>query len=121
MLHYRTIFRLPGGIELKARKGYVPDTFFEAIQNITISDFVTIYEGGFVLSNKMHDMLDIPGTYTSYASVGTIAPEGTEKTAEFKVAMLQKLKNANHARPLKENLHYQVFYMEHIDSPPDDD
>lgn len=110
MPHYRTIFRLPGGRELEAERGYVPDAFFTAAQHATINDIVTVYEGGFSLSNKMHNMLDIPGTYTSYAVVGLVAPEGADKQPEFKENMLQRLKEANHARPLQDNIHYQGIF-----------
>lgn len=118
---YKALFRVPGGKELEANHGYVPDEFFDAIGKITPEDIVEIYEDGFVLSNEMHEKLDVPGTFTTYASVGMKAPEGTHKNPEFAGEMLKKLKMANHARPLKENLHYQIFYMEYIESTPDED
>lgn len=121
MQHYRAIFRLHGDRELEAHRGYVPDAFFTAAQNATINDLVDIYEGGFTLTNEMHNKLDVPGTYTSYAVVGIVAPQGADKDFGFHRQMLQRLKEANHARPLQDNLHYQVFYMEHVESPPDDD
>lgn len=121
MPHYRAVFRLPGGRELEAHRGYVPDTFFAAAKQATTDDIVDLYEGGFTLSNDMHEKLDIPGAYTSYAVVGLITQENTEKNTGFREQMLQRLKDANHARPLQDNLHYQVFYMEHVESPPEDD
>ncbi len=121
MPYYRAIFRLPGGKELEATKGYVPDAFFDAIKKVTTDDIVAIYEGGFILSNEMHDKLNIPHTYTSYAATGKEAPEGADKTPEFETEMLGRLKLANHARPLEEHFNYQVFYMEYIEPTPDDD
>ncbi len=121
MPHYRAIFRLKGGRELEAQRGFVPDAFFAAAQHATVDDIIDVYEDGFTLSNEMHDKLDIPGVFTSYAVVGIVAPEGADKKAHFQQNMLHRLKDANHARPLQDNLHYQVFYMEHIESPPDDD
>lgn len=121
MPYYRAIFRLPGGKELEAHKGYVPDAFFSAIQNVTTDDLVTVYEGGFVLDTHMHNVLNIPHAYTSYAITGKDAPEGADKTPDFEEEMLGKLKNANHARPLEGHHNYQVFYMEYIEPVPDDD
>ncbi len=121
MLHCKAIFHIPGGEELKADKGYVPDAFFDAAQQVTAKDIVAIYEGGFVLSNEMHEKLDKPQTFSSYAVVGLTAAEGADSKPEFILEMIKRLKLANHARPLGDNLHYQVFFMEYIDSPPEDD
>jgi hypothetical protein len=121
MPYYRAIFRLPGGKELKAHKGYVPDAFFEATQKVTVNDIVDVYEGGFVLSNEMHEKLNIPHSYTSYAITGKEVSHEAYKTPDFNAEMLQKLKQSNHARPLEEHHNYQVFYMEHIEEVPDDD
>lgn len=121
MPHYRALFRIPGGKELEADSGYVPDDFFEAAQKVTPKDIVDVYEGGFVLSNELHEKLNIPGTFTSYAVVGMAASEGADKKPEFIPEMVKRLKLANHARPLRDNLHYQVYFMEYVDSPPEDD
>ncbi|AWH85911.1 hypothetical protein HYN59_12700 [Flavobacterium album] len=121
MPYYKALFRMPGGRELEAHHGYVPNEFFNALQQVTEEDIVAVYEDGFVLSNEMHDKLDRPGTYTSYAAVGIKADEGFDKMPGFGREMLKRLKIANHARPLADNLHYQVFYIEHIETPPDDD
>jgi hypothetical protein len=121
MKHYRAIFLISGGEELKADRGYVPDAFFDAAQHVTPEDVVAVYEGGFVLSNEMHEKLDKSGTFSSYAVVGFTAPEGADKKPEFVPEMIQRMKLSNHARPIADNIHYQVFFMEHIESPPDDD
>lgn len=121
MPYYRAIFRLPGGKELEAHKGYVPDAFFDAIQHVTVNDIVTIYEGGFVLSNDMDEKLNLHHTYSSYAVTGKDTTPADAETPEFKEEMLQKLKLANHARPLEEHHNYQVFYMEYIEDVIDDD
>jgi hypothetical protein len=121
MPYYKALFRMPGGRELEAHRGYVPDEFFSAVQKVTEEDIVAVYEDGFVLSNELHEKLDRPDTFTSYASVGMKADEGADTMPGFRQEMLRKLKIANHARPLADNLHYQVFYMEHVETPPDDD
>lgn len=121
MPQYKAIFRLPGGKELEAHKGYVPDAFFDAIQNVTIDDIVEIYEDGFILTIEMHEKLNIANIFSSYASIGKYATQGMNKTPEFKIELLERLKIANHARPLEIHYNYQVFIMEYIDSPPEDD
>ncbi|MXN92212.1 hypothetical protein GR160_13355 [Flavobacterium sp. Sd200] len=121
MPYYRALFKLPGGRELEAHKGYVPDIFFDAIQKVTVNDIVDTYEDGFVLSTDLHEKLNIHDTYTSYAAIGKNAPVGTNTSTEFKTELLNLLKNANHARPLENHHGYQVFYMEYIETPPDDD
>lgn len=121
MPNYKAIFRVPGGTELRADKGYVPDAFFSALQHVTANDIVYKYEGGFVLSNEIHELLNTPSTFTSYASVGNDAPEGTSDSEAFLAGLLQKLKMANHARPVETHYHYQVFIMEYIEPVIDDD
>lgn len=118
---YKAIFRVPGGEELKATRGYVPDIFFDAIQNVTLANLVETYEGGFTLSNEMHEKLNVREGYASYASVAKYAPEGDNFAPDFNSVLLTALKEANHARPLEDNLNYQIFIMEYIDSPPEDD
>lgn len=115
------IFRLPGGKELEATRGYVPDAFFEAARRATANDMVYRYEGGFVLSTEMHQRLDTPGSFASYAVVGMETQAGTETTPELVTAFLERLKASNHARPLESHYHYQVFFMEYIEEVPDDD
>lgn len=121
MPYYRALFRLPGGRELEAHKGYVPDVFFDAIQKTTTDNIIDTYKDGFVLSTQMHEKLNIPNTFTSYAAIGKNMAEGTNETPGFKTEMLSLLKNANHARPLESHHGYQVFYMEYVETPPDDD
>lgn len=121
MPYYRALFKLPGGKELEASRGYVPDGFFNAIRQTTTDDIVEMYEDGFVLTTELHEKLHIQDAYTSYAAVGVNAPHGADKAPEFKTELLRLLKQTNHARPLESHHGYQVFYMEYIDSPPDDD
>ncbi|KOS05708.1 hypothetical protein AM493_06400 [Flavobacterium akiainvivens] len=121
MPYYRALFRLPGGKELEATKGYVPDAFFDAIKNVTVNNLVVIYEDGFVLSNEMHDKLNIHNAFTSYAAVGISAPHGADTASGFADEMLTRLKEANHARPLEDHHNYQVYYMEFIENVADDD
>lgn len=121
MPQYKAIFRLPGGKELEAHRGYVPDAFFDAIQKVTIDDIVEIYEDGFILTVEMHEKLNIPDAFTSYASVGKYAAQGMDKNPEFLNELLERLKITNHARPLELHYNYQIFIMEYIDSPPEDD
>lgn len=121
MPYYKALFRLAGDKELEASHGYVPDAFFDAAQKATVDDIVVIYEGGFALTTEMHEKLNFTDRYTSYASVAKKAPEGSENMPEFRHELLQLLKNANHARPLETRFHYQVFIMEHIETPPEDD
>ena len=121
MPYYKAIFRLPGGSELKADKGYVPDAFFDAVQQLTTNDIVDIHEGGFVLSTEMHEKLSIKDNFTSYAITGLNATEGTETSHEFLGQLLKKVKASNHARPLEMHYNYQIFIMEYIEEVPDDD
>jgi hypothetical protein len=121
MPHYKAIFRLPGDKELEARRGYVPDEFFKAIQKVTVNDIVEIYEDGFVLTTEMHEKLNIPGSFTSYASVGSLAVGGSDKDPDFHIKLLERLKIANHARPLEIHYNYQIFIMEYIEEAPEDD
>lgn len=121
MSYYKAIFRLPGGSELKATRGYVPDSFFDAIQKVTTADIVDIHQGGFILSTEMHQKLSIPDTFTSYAITGLNAPDGDKDSQEFHDKLLEHLKEANHARPVEEHYNYQVFIMEYIEEVPDDD
>lgn len=120
MPYHKAIFHIPGGAELKAHNGYVPDAFFDAAQNVTATNLITTYEGGFSLTNDMHKKLDVPGAYSSYASVTANVPEGSSES-EVTQALINKLKEANHARPVEDNLNYQVFIMEYIEEAPDDD
>jgi len=106
MPNYKAIFRLPGGSELKANRGYVPDSFFNALQEVTTADIVDIHQGGFVLTTEMHAKLSVPDTFTSYAITGLIAPEGSDKNPEFHQQLLEHLKEANHARPVEEHYNY---------------
>jgi hypothetical protein len=121
MPYYKAVFRLLGGTELQADRGHVPDSFFEAIKKVTVQDIVNIHEGGFILSTEMHQKLSVPDTFTSYAIAGLNAPQGTDKDPEFRAALLEKLKFANHARPLEIHYNYQIFIMEHIEEFPEDD
>lgn len=121
MPHYKALFRIPGDKELQAHNGYVPDSFFTAAQQATTNDIVLMYEGGFVLTNELHEKLNLPDKFSSYASVGADAPEGTQDSETFRNALLMQLKQANHARPLETHFHYQVFAMEYIDPSFDDD
>lgn len=121
MPYYKAIFRLPGGSELKADRGYVPDSFFNAIQEVSTADIVDIHEGGFILSTEMHEKLSVPDHFTSYAITGLNAPDGNKNDPEFHKQLLHHLKEANHARPIEEHYNYQVFMMEHIEEVPDDD
>lgn len=120
MPFYKAVFRLPGGKELEADKGYVPDAFFDAIQKVTTDAIVYIFEGGFVWSNEIHEKLHIHGAFTSYAIIGEEAPEGAETTGEFANGLLKLLKKANHARPIREHYNYQVFYMEDVEPDPEE-
>ncbi|MDV6168989.1 hypothetical protein R1T16_11170 [Flavobacterium sp. DG1-102-2] len=121
MPNYKAIFRLPGGTELKAERGYVPDDFFTAIQKITVDDIVAIFDGGFVLSTEMHEKLSVPDTFASYAITGLNAAEGKDKDPEFHQQLLDHLKTANHARPIEIHYNYQIFVMEFIEESIDDD
>jgi len=121
MLHYKAIFRLPGGKELEAERGYVSDDFFKAIQKVTINDIVDIYEGGFVLNTGMHEKLSIPDSFGNYAIVGLKAPEGSDTDPDFLNKLLDFLKRTNHARPLEMHYNYQIFIMEYIEDVPEDD
>lgn len=118
---YKVIFRLRGGEELKALRGFVPDEFFEAVQRVSVQDAVAQYTDGFVLDNALHETLDTPSHYTSYAVVGKELAEGSNQKAEFLPEMLTLLKGANHARPLYEHRHYQVYFMEYVAPAPDED
>ncbi|MFP9112613.1 hypothetical protein ACLI1A_01640 [Flavobacterium sp. RHBU_3] len=121
MPHYKALFRIPGDKELKAHNGYVPDAFFTAAQHTTTNDIVLMYEGGFVLSSEMHEKLNHPDRFISYASVGADTDEGNQNSEEFKNKLLLLLKQGNHARPLESHFHYQVFVMEYIEPVIDDD
>lgn len=121
MPHYKAIFRIPGDKELQADNGYVPDAFFDAAQKATINDIILMYEGGFALTSEMHEKLNLPGRFTSYASVGSDTDEGNQNSEEFKNTLLLLLKQGNHARPLESHFHYQVFVMEYIEPVIDDD
>lgn len=121
MTLYKVIFRLNGGEELKAVRGFVPDEFFEAARHATLSDAVAQYTDGLVVDNALHEKLDTPSNFTSYAVVGKSFPEGSNPKAEFLPEMLKLLKDANHARPLYEHRHYQIYFMEYIEPVPDDD
>lgn len=121
MPYYKAVFRLPTGNELKADKGYVPDAFFDAVKKLTANDIIDIHEGGFVLSTEMHEKLSIRDNFASYAIAGLNAPEGTETDPEFLQKLLEKVKAANHARPLEIHYNYQIFIMEYIEEVPDDD
>ncbi|MFP9099524.1 hypothetical protein ACLI09_10745 [Flavobacterium sp. RHBU_24] len=121
MPHYKAIFHIPGGTALQARNGYVPDAFFEALQQLTPADLVETYEGGFVLSNEMHEKLNIPGAFSSYAIAGRNAVEANPESPDFISGLIAFLKTTNHARPLEAHYNYQVFIMEYIEETPDDD
>lgn len=121
MPYYKAVFRLPGGNELKADRGHVPDSFFDAIQKVTAHDIVHIYENGFVLSTQMHQKLSVPDTFTSYAISGLNAPEGGDTNPEFLKALVEHIKTANHARTLEIHYNYQIFIMEYIEEVPEDD
>lgn len=121
MPYYKAIFRLKGGSELQAQHGYVPDDFFTAIQNVTAEDLVVTYEDGFILSNQMHEKLNIPGTFTSYVSIGKKASDASPQDPGFVDGLIHFLKTTNHARPLEAHYNYQVFVMEHIEESFDDD
>jgi hypothetical protein len=121
MPYYISVFLLPGGINLKAERGVVPDAFFDALQKVTLQDIVDIHEGGFVLSTDMHEKLSIKDTFASYAIVGLNAPQGSDKDPKFLEQLLDRLKIANHARPLEMHYNYQIFIMEHIEEFPEDD
>ena len=121
MPHYKAIFRIPGGKELEAHNGYVPDAFFEAIQNITPANLVETYEGGFVLSNEMHEKLNIHHTFSSYAITGRNTVDATPENPDFINGLIAFLKTTNHARPVEAHYNYQIFIMEHIEESPDDD
>src|SRR4051812_41700873 len=103
MPYYKAIFHLPGGNELKANRGYVPDDFFTAIKKVTVEDIIIIFDGGFVLSTAMHQKLSIPDTFASYAITGLNGPEGSDTEPEFRQQLLEHLKEANHARPIEEH------------------
>ncbi|ALM49628.1 hypothetical protein AMR72_12370 [Flavobacterium psychrophilum] len=121
MQHYKAIFRLPGGKELEAERGYVSDAFFDAIQKVTVDDIVEIFEGGFVLNTGMHEKLSIPDSFGNYAIVGLKAPDGSETDPNFLNQLLDFLKRTNHARPLEMHYNYQIFIMEYIEEVPEDD
>ncbi len=121
MPHYKAVFHLPGGSELKAERGVVPNAFFDAIQKVTTHDIVDIHEGGFVLSTQMHEKLSIPDTFASYAIVGLNTAEGNDKNPEFRGEFLTRLKTSNHARPLEMHYNYQIFIMEYVEDVPEDD
>jgi hypothetical protein len=121
MPHYKALFRIPGDKELEAHNGYVPDIFFTAAQQATTDDIVLMYEGGFTLTSELHDKLNLPEKFTSYASVGADTPEGTQNSETFRNALLMQLKQANHARPIETHFHYQIFIMEYIEPVIDDD
>ncbi|MFD2600446.1 hypothetical protein [Flavobacterium suzhouense] len=121
MPYYKAIFRLPGGSELKADRGYVPDAFFNALFEVTTTDIVDIHEGGFILSTEMHEKLSVPDHFTSYAITGLNASEEEKFSPEFHIKLLEHLREANHARPIEEHYNYQVFMMEYIEEVPDDD
>jgi len=121
MPNYKAIFRLPGGTELKAERGYVPDDFFTAMQKITVDDIVDIFDGGFVLSTDMHEKLSVPNTFASYAITGLNADEGKDKDPEFLQQLVDHIKTANHARPIEIHYNYQIFVMEFIEESIDDD
>lgn len=121
MPHYKALFRIPGDKELEAHNGYVPDAFFTATQHATINDIVLMYEGGFTLTSELHDKLNLPDKFTSYASVGGDTPEGAQNSETFRNSLLLRLKEANHARPIETHFHYQIFIMEYIEPVIDDD
>lgn len=121
MPYYKAVFHLPGGNELKAERGVVPDAFFDAIHQVTTQDIADIHEGGFILSTEMHEKLSIPDTYASYAITGLNAPEGSDKDPQFLNLLLEHLKEANHARPLEMHYNYQIFIMEFVEDVPEDD
>lgn len=121
MPFYKAVFRLPGGNELKAERGYVPDAFFDALHKVTVHDIIDIHEGGFVLTTDLHEKLSVKDAFTSYAIVGINAPEGSETNPEFLQQLLDRLKVTNHARPLEMHYNYQIFIMEYIEEVPDDD
>lgn len=121
MHQIKAIFHIPGGRELQAHNGYVPDTFFEAIQKLTSDDLVQTYEGGFVLSNEMHEKLNIHGAFSSYAIAGRNTVDADPENPDFINGLIAFLKTTNHARPVEAHYNYQVFIMEYIEETPDYD
>jgi|GEM_PF-2951889 len=121
MPQIKAIFHVPGDRELQAHNGYVPDAFFDALQNITAGDLVATYEGGFVLSNEMHERLNIYHTFSSYAIAGRNTVDANPEDPDFINGLIAFLKTTNHARPLEAHYNYQVFVMEHIEETLDDD